>query len=124
MHKLLPVIAVVLLAGCGSSSKSATSTTSSTPPPAASAPATSSGDVQIKNFLYAPAKITVKVGGMVKFTNQDSAPHTATPDSGSAFDSGTLNQGQSKAITFKTPGTYAYHCVFHAFMHGSVVVTS
>jgi hypothetical protein len=33
-----------------------------------------------------------------------------------------LNQGQSASHTFTTPGTFAYTCQIHPFMHGTVVV--
>jgi plastocyanin len=78
--------------------------------------------VRIANFAYQPTPIHVKAGGAVTFTNGDSTAHTATADSGSAFDTGSLSQGASKAITLTKPGTYTFHCAFHAFMHGTVVV--
>ncbi|PZS36594.1 MAG: plastocyanin [Pseudonocardiales bacterium] len=76
----------------------------------------------IQGFKYAPPSISTTVGGKLTFKNADSAEHTATADTKSAFDSGTLNHGQSKAITFTKAGTFAYHCDFHPFMHGTVVV--
>ncbi len=114
---VLLLAAAALLTGCGSSSKSSS---------APAAPVASAATVTIKNFLFVPASTTVRVGGTVTWTNQDSSEHTATPDSGTPFaDTGTLSQNHSsKAITFKTAGTFAYHCAFHAFMHGTVVVTA
>ncbi len=79
--------------------------------------------VAIKNYLYAPAKLTVKAGTKVTFTNGDGTPHTATADTGGAFDTGSLGTGKSKAVVLSKPGTYSYHCVFHAFMTGSVTVS-
>ena len=31
-------------------------------------------------------------------------------------------QHQSKTITFRTAGTFTYHCAFHPFMQASVTV--
>lgn len=125
LSRSLPVAVIavaVLAAGCGGSSKSSGASSSS----GAAAPAAASGgakeSVTIASFAYKPTPVTVKVGAQVTFTNQDSAEHTATADSGSALETGTLKQGQSKAVTLSQPGTIAYHCAFHAFMHGTITV--
>jgi len=125
LSRSLPVAVIavaVLAAGCGGSSKSSGASSSS----GAAAPAAASGgakeSVTIASFAYKPTPVTVKVGAQVTFTNQDSAEHTATADSGSALETGTLKQGQSKAVTLSQAGTIAYHCAFHAFMHGTITV--
>ena len=57
------------------------------------------------------------------WVNDDQAPHTATANDG-AFDSGTLQPGQSFSFTFTQPGTtYAYYCAIHPSMTGTVTVT-
>ncbi|VVB57167.1 Plastocyanin [uncultured archaeon] len=61
-------------------------------------------------------------GAAVTWTNEDSAPHTITSSTG-AFDSGTLQQGQSFSFKFDTPGTYEYHCAIHSRMKGKITVT-
>jgi plastocyanin len=78
--------------------------------------------VQIKDFLYDPEAITVAAGTKLTFTNQDSAPHTATSGSGGGFDTGTLTKGQSKTINVTKTGTFAYICTIHPFMKGTVIV--
>ena len=95
------------------------------PSSAGSAPASASAKsakVEIKDFKFLPAKLTVRTGAKVAFANDDKAPHTATVDEGDAFDTGTLNQGDTKTITLSKPGTYAYHCDFHRFMTGTITV--
>ena len=78
--------------------------------------------VTIKDFAYAPPNLTVARGTKLTFTNEDSTSHTATsPDQG-GFDTGTIEKGQSKIVTVEQPGTYAYVCSFHPFMHGTVTV--
>jgi plastocyanin len=77
--------------------------------------------VTIVNYAFAPQTLTVKVGAHVTWTNRDPTAHTATMDHGS-LDTGTIRPGQSKTIDFTHPGTYTYHCAFHAFMTGTVRV--
>jgi len=86
--------------------------------PRASAAAT---PVTIKNFAYSPNPVTVTVGTQITWTNQDTAPHTATSDS-PGFDTGMLQTGQSGSVTFNQVGTFAYHCSVHPNMHGTVIV--
>lgn len=80
-----------------------------------------SNAVQIKNFSFTPANLTVKVGQKVTWTNQDNVGHSATADDNS-FDTGVLAQGQSGSVTFSKPGTYTYHCSVHPNMHGTIIV--
>ncbi len=84
-----------------------------------------SASVEIKNFAFNPGTVTVKVGTKVTWTNNDSAPHTVTSDSGSPLNSKSiLSPGQSFSYTFTTAGTFPYHCTIHPTMKGQVVVTS
>jgi plastocyanin len=68
--------------------------------------------------------VTVETGGTVTWANDDTAPHTASSDEEAVaeFDTGALDQGDSKKVTLDEPGTYAYHCDFHATMNGTVEV--
>jgi len=40
-----------------------------------------------------------------------------------SWDSGNLTSGQSYAVTFSKPGTYAFHCSIHNYMTGTIKVT-
>ena len=77
--------------------------------------------VQIVDFAYAPATLTITAGDTVTWTNLDAAVHTATSTTG-AFDSSDLDQGESFSLTFTTPGAYDYLCSPHPFMTGRIVV--
>jgi plastocyanin len=81
--------------------------------------------VTIMNFKFDPTPLTIPVGTTVVWTNQDTAPHTATSDPGSAFtfDTGMLQKGQSGKITFNQAGTFTYFCSVHPNMHGTVTVS-
>jgi plastocyanin len=79
--------------------------------------------VDIKNFAFSPATITVPAGSTVVWTNDDSIQHDITFDGGSIVSS-VLNHNDTFSHTFSTAGTYHYICSIHPFMHGTVIVTS
>jgi plastocyanin len=76
-------------------------------------------EVSIINFAYDPAEITVDKGTTVVWTNKDAVPHTVV---GADFNSGTLESGQSFSHIFDQDGTFAYACVLHPQMKGTVIV--
>ena len=79
-------------------------------------------DVSVVDVAFAPADIEVPVGTTVDWTNGDPFAHTVTARDG-AFDSGTLDGGQTFSQTFGEPGTYDYFCAIHPSMTGTVTVT-
>ena len=81
------------------------------------------GLVEISEFAYSPAELTVTVGDTVTWTNLDAVDHTATAIDGS-WDTGLLGQGDSGSITFTAPGTYDYLCTPHPSMTGRIVVVA
>jgi plastocyanin len=79
--------------------------------------------VDIKNFGFSPATITVKAGSTVVWTNDDSIQHDITFDGGDIA-SNDLNHNDTFSHTFPTAGTFHYICSIHPFMHGTVIVTA
>jgi quinohemoprotein ethanol dehydrogenase len=82
------------------------------------------GDNNIE-FGYFPKRTRVKAGTAITFTNAGDTPHTATSfDNGKigAWDTGVLNSGESKTITFDKPGNYYYICTPHPWMYGQIIV--
>jgi Plastocyanin len=78
--------------------------------------------VTIQGMAFSPATITIARGDTIRWTNADSAPHTATfRDSG--MDTGRLNRGASGEITFDRAGSFDYICAVHPSMRGRVIVT-
>ena len=79
----------------------------------------------IKNFAYSHKVITIKKGTTVIWTNQDTVEHNVVPDTltDDFKASSLLAQGESYSMTFKTPGTYKYHCSPHPYMTATVIVT-
>ena len=89
-----------------------------------SAVMTGAAAVDISGFAFNPQTVEIAVGDTVTWTNNDSAAHTATQQpSGSGFQSGTLQPGDSFSFTFDTAGTYDYYCEFHSGMTGQVIVS-
>jgi len=77
--------------------------------------------VNIDNFTFTPAVLSVKTGSQVTWTNQDDMPHTVVENLG-LFHSKALDTGDKFAYTFKRPGTYGYYCSIHPKMMGKIVV--
>lgn len=75
----------------------------------------------MRQLAYEPARIEVRAGATVTWTNDAPLAHTVTADDRS-FDSGTIEAGARWSRTFTTPGSYPFHCSPHPFMRGVVVV--
>ena len=106
---------IIMLTACASSK-------SATQQPAEKA--TAAGEaipVAIKNFRFAPAILTIKVGDTVAWTNEDNAPHTVE-SSGMTFKSDELSKGGKYSYTFTKAGEYNYICGIHPSMKGSIKV--
>ena len=76
-------------------------------------------NVAIQGMKFRPANITVAAGDTITFTNNDSAPHTATAGDGS-FDTGRLGKGESARVTIRDAGSTDYICRLHPMMKGKV----
>ena len=77
--------------------------------------------VQIKQFAFVPATLTVPVGATVTWTNGDEEPHTVTA-SDRAYTSTGLEQNETYTHRFTAPGTYTYFCALHPHMTATIVV--
>jgi plastocyanin len=88
---------------------------------AARASASSPVAVNIKEFTFAPATLTVPVGTTVMWTNHDEEPHTVASATG-AFRSAGLSNEDTFSQTFTHPGTYQYFCALHPHMKATVIV--
>lgn len=76
-------------------------------------------EVAIQESTFEPASVTISAGDTVRWTNMDQTAHTAT---GSVFDSGTLQPGESYEFLFTDSGVYNYKCSIHPTMEGTVTV--
>jgi plastocyanin len=78
--------------------------------------------VEIRNFAFAPATLTVPAGTRVVWTNRDEEPHVITSAGAQFASSKGMDTSDSYAVTFSKPGTYAYYCSIHPMMVGTIIV--
>ena len=138
---LAAAAAVLVLSGCGdpggpgtsSSASPATSakqpasipptgTTATRAAPPADPPSTGAAPIEIliKDFKYQGTE-TADPGAMITVINEDIEAHSITADTGAAFDA-VIKAGTGTFTAPTEPGTYAYHCIFHGNMHGTLTV--
>jgi plastocyanin len=77
---------------------------------------------QVKIF-YLPNPASVLGGAKITWTNQDSAPHTATAADNS-FDTGIIQPGSSGSAIIKGQATIPYHCTIHPWMTANLIASS
>ena len=76
---------------------------------------------------FIPNPVTINVGGIVTWENNDTAAHTATGGSATegpsgVFDSSLIMAGSSFSHTFDAAGTFDYFCMVHPWMEGTLIV--
>ena len=79
------------------------------------------------NECYIPSALTISMGTTVIWENNDSAAHLATsgtPDGGpdGVFDSGMIMAGATYEFEFSDKGEFAYYCLVHPWMIGTVTI--
>jgi plastocyanin len=107
---LLPIaalVAVLAAAGCGGSG--------------ISGPPVKTTDVTMaKSYRFGPARIEIRAGQTVTWTNEDNFTHTVRVD---CQDDHEVGLGKSVSIRFDEPGRYEYVCSLHSMdMKGEVIV--
>jgi len=132
----LAVAAVILVAfsACGNTGKGPSSAPSKSAPAssvAGASPADNGTGPVAQNITvvtdpatigaYSPPSVTVAPGEAVKWTFQDSNPHTVTSD-GDGFNSDVKSKGMTFTYKFEKAGSFPYHCNIHPEMHGTVIV--
>jgi plastocyanin len=120
--------AVVTFYSCGSSTPNTTAATvSSANAKIVTCPGTTAADVSITTTpAFQPGSVSIAVNDVVKWTNNDSAVHTATSGTPGAldgkFDTGNLAPNAVMCVQFLAAGSYNYFCNIHTFMTGTVTV--
>lgn len=110
MRAVVPFVLVagfaVLGAGCGSS--------------ADAAPVATTQVTMAKSYRFDPARIEIRAGQTVTWTNEDNFTHTVRVD---GQDDHEVGRGKSVSIRFDEPGRYEYVCTLHSMdMKGEVIV--
>jgi plastocyanin len=78
-------------------------------------------NASIEDFTYRPARLEIPAGTTITWTNRGQVTHTVTADDRS-FDSGNIEPGERRSLTFSRTGTFPYRCTPHPFMRGVIVV--
>lgn len=80
--------------------------------------------VEIRNYKFEPASVTVKAGTRVKWVNAEKrTSHSVWFKEEGLAESERFFPDESWSRTFERPGTYRYTCGPHPEMLGTVVVT-
>jgi plastocyanin len=125
------VTAFALLGACGGNDAKSSTASDKTTVTSADAGGTDTGatatdKVTVKDFAFGPKSVSVKAGGTITWTNEDSFDHAIQIDSlklsGPKF--GPQTMPTSYSHQFDTPGTYPYICGVHNSMTGTVIVTN
>jgi plastocyanin len=77
--------------------------------------------INVDNFSFSPATVTVSAGTTVTWTNHDDIPHNIV-EKDQKFKSKALDTDDSFTHTFTEAGTYEYFCGLHPKMIGKVIV--
>lgn len=76
-----------------------------------------------KKREYAPGKVTLQAGQSIKIVNDDIFLHHAFIDSDTMeYDSGSMEEGESRDVQFNTPGQFQVKCAIHPKMNLDVTV--
>jgi plastocyanin len=137
-HRARLISSVLLsaaLAGCGgggvsqsgppSPSASGQSSVAETPSTTTASPSNApvaGPQIVISNMAYTVPP-SVRPGQQLSIVNNDEMNHTVTSDQNGLFD--IVASGSGGVTTFTapaTPGTYPFHCKYHANMHGVLTV--
>lgn len=78
-------------------------------------------DVRIKAFKFAPDRLDVSVGDIIRWTNEDLAPHTATADD-FGWDTHEIVNGANAEVLVTEEMEATYFCAHHPHMKGTLVI--
>jgi len=109
----------LVIAGCSAGGSGGVTPGSGSGSGATTPTSTSGATITEKDFAFSPAESTVKVGDVVTFVNEDSAPHNVSID---GAELGMQNQGASVTWTAAKAGSFPYSCTIHPTMTGTITV--
>jgi plastocyanin len=79
------------------------------------------GTVSTIDYAFAPVRISIPAGTTLTWQNEGAVIHTATATN-QAWDTGDIPSGQSRSVSFASPGTFNYNCSPHPWMIGQITV--
>lgn len=126
-ESIVALAAVALLGGAAYGLASDEETTVASPGGAEAGTSGEAGEpgattIDIVEFAFSPAELTVSVGDTVTWTNLDNAAHTATASVPGTISSGDLKTDDAYEYTFEEGGSFQYICAYHPFMTGTITV--
>jgi plastocyanin len=72
-------------------------------------------------YLFGPKEVKIKVGTTITWSNRSDAEHNVTFDKNSKVNMD-FKPNKSVSYTFTKAGTFTYHCEYHPYMKGTVIV--
>lgn len=132
MKKILVVCITVCLAvavaACGSESSyttlesdSGTATATASPGTTSTTAEASGPTITVANMSFGDP-LTVAPGATITIKNDDSAEHSVTSQTEGKFDVH-VDAGEQSTLTAPTePGEYAFYCMYHPSMKGTLIV--
>jgi plastocyanin len=121
---LATLVTAALVLGCAGATSSPTAAPATGTPATAThagSPAGGGSEVDIIDFAFQPADLTVAVGETVTWTNTGSATHTVMWQDGEP-ESDQLEGGVTYERTFHAAGSFPYACGIHSQMTGTITV--
>lgn len=88
-------------------------------------PSDNDGDantIEMRDFSFFPASLTVQAGTSVTWRNVGEVPHNSTSVTEGLWQSADLQPDQTFSRTFTASGTFAYECTLHPGMEGTITV--
>lgn len=77
-----------------------------------------------KGANFKPSFLVITAGQTVELPNDDRIMHNVfSLSEGNAFDVGLYPKGESRSVTFRTPGVVQLYCSIHASMNGTIFVS-
>ena len=77
--------------------------------------------VEMRDFEFFPAQLTVDAGTEVTWVNRGNVPHNAVAEDGT-FDTGLQERDTTRSTVLDRPGVYPYVCTIHPGMEATVTV--
>jgi plastocyanin len=115
------LVLVLLASACSGSSDSTPTTQPTSPSGSSSSTAAGGATLTVRGFHY--SALQVAPGTTITVRNLDDAEHTVTSDTKGLFGADDIGDTPKTFTAPTKPGTYTFHCRYHATMHGSLTVT-
>jgi plastocyanin len=106
------------MTGSPATTAEAAGTTEATSAPAAAGAAT----ITIASNSFGDP-VTVPAGAQITIKNDDSAEHSVTSQTAGQFDVHVDGNQQGTLTAPTEPGEYAFYCIYHPSMKGTLIVT-